>query len=291
MAPAPPLWSHHLQSKPPGLVAASDRAEQDGCALRSAAQACPTLRDPTDCSQRYRRPCPWGSPGKNTGGGCHASSRGSSQPRDQVQVFCTEAECFTLWAIREAQDAVAAAAAAKLLQSCPTLCDPIDGNPPGSPIPGILQARTLGWVAISFSSAWKWKVKLKSLSHVQLFATPWTAAYQAPRSMGFSRQEYWSGVPLLSLRRGWRRSKTRHGRHESPLISKFDTRTQPTFQTFLTTVLQFKGVNPTIFASFSPSLSVRYALLSSPLFSFSLKHIPLMSSMFNSVLVSSSWRL
>ena len=91
---------------------------------------------------------------------------------------------------------IAAAAAAKSCQSCPTLCDPIDGSPPGFPIPGILQARTLEWVAISFSSAWKWKVKVKSLSHVRLFATPWTAAHQAPPSMGFSRQEYWSGVPL-----------------------------------------------------------------------------------------------
>ena len=91
-----------------------------------------------------------------------------------------------------------AAAAAKLLQSCLTLCDPIDGSPPGSPVPGILQARTLEWVAISFSNAWKWKVKRKSLSHVRLLATPWTAAYQAPPSMGFSRQEYWSGVPLPS---------------------------------------------------------------------------------------------
>ena len=92
----------------------------------------------------------------------------------------------------------AAAAAAKSLQLCPTLCDPIDGSPPGSPVPGILQARTLEWVAISFSNAWKWKVKVKLLSHVQLFATPWTAAHQAPLSMGFSRQEYWSGVPLPS---------------------------------------------------------------------------------------------
>ena len=91
-----------------------------------------------------------------------------------------------------------AAAAAKLLQSCPTLCDPIDGSPPGSPVPGILQARTLEWVAISFSSAWKWKLKVKSLSHVQLLVTSWTAPYQAPPSMGFSRQEYWSGVPLPS---------------------------------------------------------------------------------------------
>ena len=89
-------------------------------------------------------------------------------------------------------------AAAKSLQSCPTLCDSIDGSPPGSPIPGILQARTLEWVAISFSNAWKWKVKGKSLSRVWLFVTPWTTAYQAPLSMGFSRQEYWSGVPSPS---------------------------------------------------------------------------------------------
>ena len=90
------------------------------------------------------------------------------------------------------------AAAAKSLQSCLTLCDPIDGSPSGSAIPGILQARTLEWVAIAFSSAWKWRVKAKSLGRVWLFATPWTAAYQAPPSMGFSRQEYWSGVPLPS---------------------------------------------------------------------------------------------
>ena len=86
--------------------------------------------------------------------------------------------------------AAAVAAAAKSLQSCPTLCDPIDGSPPGSLIPGILQARTLEWVAISFSNAWKWKVKVKSLSCAQLLATPWTTAHQAPPSMGFSRQEY-----------------------------------------------------------------------------------------------------
>ena len=91
-----------------------------------------------------------------------------------------------------------AAPAAKSLQSCPTLCDPIDGSPPGSPVPGILQARTLEWVASSFSNAWKWKVKVKSLSRVWLLATPWTAACQAPPSMGFSRQEYWSVVPLPS---------------------------------------------------------------------------------------------
>ena len=91
-----------------------------------------------------------------------------------------------------------AAAAAKSLQSCLTLCDPIDGNPPGSPIPGILQARILEWVAISFSNAWKWKMKVKTFSRVRLLETPWTAAYQAPLPVGFARQEYWSGEPLPS---------------------------------------------------------------------------------------------
>ena len=94
------------------------------------------------------------------------------------------------------------AAAAKSLQSCPTLCDPIDGSPPGSPVPGILQARTLAWVAIIFSSAWKWKLKRKSLGRVRLLATPWTASHQAPPSMGLSRQEYWSRVPLPSPEKG-----------------------------------------------------------------------------------------
>ena len=87
----------------------------------------------------------------------------------------------------------------EVAQSCPTLCDSGDGSPLGSPVPGILQARTLEWVAISFSNAGKWKVKVKSLSRVQLIVTPWTAAYQAPQSMRFSRQEYWSGLPLPSL--------------------------------------------------------------------------------------------
>ena len=91
-----------------------------------------------------------------------------------------------------------AAAAAKSQQSCPTLCDPTDGSPPDSPVPGILQARTLEWVAISFSNAEKWKVKVKLLSLVRLLLTPWTAVYQAPPSMEFSRQEYWSGLPLSS---------------------------------------------------------------------------------------------
>ena len=103
------------------------------------------------------------------------------------------------WTIKKA----AAAAAAKLLQSCPTLCDPIDSSPPGSPVPGILQARTLEWVAISLSNAWKWKVKVKSLSRVWLLATRWTAAYQAPLSMGFSKLEYCSGLPLPSPKESW----------------------------------------------------------------------------------------
>ena len=93
---------------------------------------------------------------------------------------------------------VTVAAAAKSPQSCPTLCDPVDGSPPGPAVPGILQARTLEWFAISSSNAWKWKVKVKSLSRVWLLTTPGTAAHQAPPSMGFSRQEYWSGVPVPS---------------------------------------------------------------------------------------------
>ena len=87
----------------------------------------------------------------------------------------------------------------EVTQLCPTLCDPMDCSPPGSSVPGILQARTLEWVAISFSNAWKWKVKVKSFSHVWPSATPWTAAHQAPPSVGFSRQECWSGVPLPTL--------------------------------------------------------------------------------------------
>ena len=90
------------------------------------------------------------------------------------------------------------AAAAKLLQSCPTLWDPIDGSPPGSPVPQILQARTLEWVAISFSSEWKWKVKVKLLSHVQLFKTPWTAAYQASLSMDFPGKSTGVGCHFIS---------------------------------------------------------------------------------------------
>ena len=98
---------------------------------------------------------------------------------------------------------ITTAAATKLLQSCLTLYNPRDGSPPGSPVPGILQARTLEWVAISFSNAWKWKVKIKSLSCVRLVATSWTGAYQAPPSMGFSKQECLSGVPLPSPLYHW----------------------------------------------------------------------------------------
>ena len=98
---------------------------------------------------------------------------------------------FAFWLLRLAFNPFAAAA--KPFQSCPTR-NPKDSSPPGSPVPGILQARTLEWVAISFSNAWKWKVKVKSLSRVRFFVTPWTAAYQAPPSMGISRQEYWSGL-------------------------------------------------------------------------------------------------
>ena len=116
--------------------------------------------------------------------------------------FIQSPECFLFFPfwIPSGCTAAAAAAAAKSLQSCPTLCDHIDGSPPGPPVPGIRQARTVEWAAISFSSAWKWKVKVKSLSRVRLLPTPWITAYQAPLSMEFSRQEYWSGLPLPSPR-------------------------------------------------------------------------------------------
>ena len=104
------------------------------------------------------------SPGKTTRVGCHDPSRGSSQLRDLTQVSRIAGRVLTFWVTAAA---AAAAAAAKSLQSCPTLCDPRDGSPPGSPVPGILQARTLEWVAISFSNAGKWKVKVKSLSRVR----------------------------------------------------------------------------------------------------------------------------
>ena len=134
------------------------------------------LCDPMDCSSPGSF-CLCDFPGKNTGVGCHF--------------------LFHQYSI------AAAAAAAKSLQSCPTLCDPIDGSPPGSTVLGILQARTLEWVAISFSNAWKWKGKVKLLSCVQLLATPWTAAHQAPPSTGFSRRECWSGGHCLLRHMLW----------------------------------------------------------------------------------------
>ena len=129
---------------------------------------------------------------------CHSLLQGSSELRDWTWVSGIAGTFFTIRATRGDPSVWIVAAAAKSLQLCPTLWDPIDSSPPGSPIPGILQARILEWVAISFSNSWTWKVKVKSLSRVLLLAIPWTAAYQAPPSMGFSRQEYWSGVPLPS---------------------------------------------------------------------------------------------
>ena len=158
-----------------------------GCIVL-VAQLCRTVNNPVDYSP----------PGSSVHGILQARilewvailfSRGSSWPRNQTLGFdsCIAGRWqITIWASRKAY--AAAAAAVKSLQSCLILYDPIDGSPPGSPVPGILQARTLKWVAISFSNAWKWKVK--SLSRVRLLATPWSAAHQAPLSMGFSRQEY-----------------------------------------------------------------------------------------------------
>ena len=138
-------------------------------AAAKSLQSYPTLCDPHR-QQPTRLSHPQNSPGKNTGVGCH----------------------FLLQYMKVKSES-------EVAQSSPTLCNPMDCSPPGSPVPGILQGRTLEWAAISFSNAWKWKLKVKLLSHVRLLKTPWTAAYQAPPSMGFSRQEYWSGVPLPSL--------------------------------------------------------------------------------------------
>ena len=165
-----------------------------GCGGGLVAKSCPTLATPWTVAhqaplsmgfsrQVYWSGLPFPFPGDLPDPGIKPRS-----PALQADSLPTN-----LWGV-----AAAAAAAAKSLQSCPNLCDPRDGSPPGSPVPGILQARTLQWVAISFSNAWKWKGKVKSLSRVRLFSTPWTAAYQAPPSMGFSRQEYWSGLPLPS---------------------------------------------------------------------------------------------
>ena len=120
----------------------------------------PHRRKPT------RHPHPWDSPGKNTGVGCH----------------------FLLQCVKVESES-------EVTQSCPTLSDPMDCSPPGSSVHGVFQTRVLEWVAIAFSKS---LCEVKSLSRVRLFATPWTVAYQAPPSMEFSRQEYWSGVPLPS---------------------------------------------------------------------------------------------
>ena len=131
-------------------------------------------------------------------------SRGSSWPRDWIYISCIGRKSLPLSYLGSLKYRIATFKTILLLlllscfKSCPILCDPIDSSPPGSSVPRILQARIPEWVAISFSNAWKWKVKVKSLSHAQLFETPWTAAHQAPLSMGFSRQEDWSGVPLPS---------------------------------------------------------------------------------------------
>ena len=134
---------------------------------------------------------PWNSPCQNTGVGSLSLLQGIFQGLNPGLPHCRQ----ILYQLSHKRNPLHSITAAKSLQSCPTLCDPRDGSPP---IPGILQARTLEWIAISFSKAWKWKVKVKSLSRVWLLATPWTAAYQAPLSMWFSRQEYWNGVPLPS---------------------------------------------------------------------------------------------
>ena len=125
-------------------------------AAAASLHSCPTLWDPNRWPPT-RLLCPWDSPGKNTGMGCHFL----------LQCMKVESE-------------------SEVTQSYPTLRNPMGCSPPGSSVPGILQVRTLEWVAISFSSEWKWKVKVKSLSPVLLLATPWTAA------------EYWSGLPLPS---------------------------------------------------------------------------------------------
>ena len=151
-------------------------------------------------SQHARPPCPSPTPGVHpnpysSSRWCHPTIPSSVVPFSSCSQSFPALGSFPMsqlfaWGGQSiGVSASTSAAAAKSLQSCPTLCDPIDGNPLGSSVPGILQARILEWVAISFSSAWKWKVKVKSLSRARLLATPGTAAYQAPPSMGFSRQE------------------------------------------------------------------------------------------------------
>ena len=152
----------------------------------------------SDSLQLHGLYSPWNSPGQNIGVGSHSLLQGIFPTQGSNPGLSQHR--WILYSLRHQGSLImkAVAAAAKSLQLCPTLWDPIDSSPPGSSVPGILQARTLEWVAISFSNAWKWKVKVKSFSRVRLLGTPWTAPYQAPPSMGFSRQEYWSGVPLPS---------------------------------------------------------------------------------------------
>ena len=171
-------------------------------------QLCPAVCNPTDCSP-LGSSVHWILQANVLEWVAIPFSRGSAQPRDWTWVSCVSCIgrriLYPLSHQRSLPHGVtntkwfnpAAAAAAKSLQSCPTLCDPIDRSLPGSSVPGILQARILEWVAISFSIEWKWKVKGKSLSCAWLLAPLWTAAYQALLSMGFSRQEYWSGVHCL----------------------------------------------------------------------------------------------
>ena len=157
--------------------------------------------------QHARLPCPSPIPRACSSQWCHPTISSSTIPVSCCLQSCPASGSFLMsqFFTSDGQSIGASAsasvllmnAAAKSLQSCPTLCDPIDSSPPGSPVPWILQARTLEWVAISFSNAWKWKVKVKLLSRVRLLVTPWTAAHQAPPSMGFSRQEYWVGCHCL----------------------------------------------------------------------------------------------
>ena len=149
--------------------------------------------------------------------------------------------------------------AVKSLQSCLTVCDPIDGSPPGSPVPWILKARTLEWVAISFSNEWKWKVKVKSLSRIRLLATPWTAAYQAPPSMGFSRQEYWSGVPL---------------RHSMMALHDMMTAEESSASSLFSSVLRTLGPLSTFSCSSLPQITFQTSRLSSPKASQDLSFFP-----------------
>ena len=140
--------------------------------------------------QHARPPCPSPTPGVHSNSRpssrwCHPAISSSVIPFSSRPQFLPASESFPmsqLFAWGGQSTGVSARAYfilyyTKSLQSCPTLYDPIDGSPPGFPVHGILQIRTLEWVAISFSNAWKWKVKVKSLSRVRLLATPWTAAF------------------------------------------------------------------------------------------------------------------